>query len=131
MSERIRKGTETILLVDDGESFLEVIRFGLKFAGYHILVAGKGEEAIRTFEENQRRIDLVILDAILPDMSGEMVFKCLKKINPGVKVILSSGYTVKEVLSSATAREIAGFIQKPFGLFELTRKIREILGPVG
>lgn len=121
-------GKETVLLVDDEETIVEVIEKALLLTGYKVLVARGGEEAVEVFKKNRERIDLVILDMIMPGMGGGKVFDSLRAIQPGVKVVLSSGYSIDGEASQIMARGCNGFIQKPFGIKELSQKIREVMG---
>jgi two-component system, cell cycle sensor histidine kinase and response regulator CckA len=125
-SGAIPKGNETVLLVDDEQTIVDVMEKALLLTGYKVLVARGGEEAIEVFRKNRDRIDLVILDMIMPGMGGGKVFDSLRAIDPGVKVILSSGYSIDGEASQIMARGCNGFIQKPFGIKELSQKIREI-----
>ncbi len=120
-------GTETILLIDDEDLVINVGRDMLKFIGYQVFIAHDGTEAITIFSENFEKIDLVILDMIMPGMSGAEVFVQLRKINPKIKIIFSSGYSKKECAQKIIQKGCNGFIQKPFGIKKLSRKIREIL----
>lgn len=121
------KGTETILLVDDEETIIDIIGMALKMFGYQVLFAKGGDEAIQVYRPQQGQISLVILDMLMPKMSGAMVFDFLKKINPEVRVLLTSGYNYDEDAAKIIERGANGFIQKPFGVKELAKKIREIL----
>lgn len=121
------KGTETILLVDDEETIIDIIGMALKMFGYQVLFANGGDEAIQVYRPQQGQISLVILDMLMPKMSGAMVFDFLKKINPEVRVLLTSGYNYDEDAAKIIERGANGFIQKPFGVKELAKKIREIL----
>jgi two-component system cell cycle sensor histidine kinase/response regulator CckA len=125
-SGAIPKGNETVLLVDDEQTIVDVMEKALLLTGYKVLVARGGEEAIEVFKKNRDRIDLVILDMIMPGMGGGKAFDSLRAIHPGVKVILSSGYSIDGEASQILARGCNGFIQKPFGIKELSQKIREI-----
>jgi two-component system cell cycle sensor histidine kinase/response regulator CckA len=127
ISGEIRGGTETIFLIDDESTILEVMEKALTLSGYKVILAQGGEEALEVYEKEQDRIDLVLLDMIMPGMSGGKVFDRLRKMNPGVKVILSSGYSIGGEASKILARGCKGFIQKPFGIRELSQKIREVL----
>ena len=123
----ILQGRETVLLVDDEQTIVEVMEKALSLTGYRVLVARGGEQAIEVFKKNQDRIDVVILDMIMPGMGGGKVFDALRAIHPGVKVILSSGYSIDREASQILTRGCEGFIQKPFGIKELSQKIREIM----
>jgi len=121
------KGTETILLVDDDAVIVDVGQALLHSLGYTVLVADGGKDAIDMYREQCDRIALVILDMIMPDMGGGRTFDALKRINPGVKVLLSSGYSLEGQASEILARGCSGFIQKPFDLQKLSKKMREII----
>ncbi|PLX48898.1 MAG: hybrid sensor histidine kinase/response regulator [Desulfobacteraceae bacterium] len=127
VSERIVEGDETILLVDDEEMIIDVGGQLLEKLGYTILEAGGGKEAIQIYQENKDNIDMIILDMIMPDMEGSEVYDKIKKIDPEVKVLLSSGYSIDGQATEILKRGCNGFIQKPFNLKSLSNKIREIL----
>ncbi len=125
--EVMLRGTETILLVDDEEIITIVGKEMLSTLGYNVFTAKSGKEGIQTYAEHQKQIDLVILDMILPEMGGGDIFDTLKKINPKIKVILSSGYSINGEAAEIMERGCDGFIQKPFKMEELSRKLREVL----
>jgi len=121
------KGSGTILVVDDEEYILNADRAMLNELGYEVLLANGGKEALRVFDENKDRIDLLILDLIMPDMSGEIVYDRIKSLRPDVRVILSSGYSIEGQAESILKKGCDGFIQKPYNLNQLAQKIKEIL----
>ncbi|RPJ77465.1 MAG: PAS domain S-box protein [Desulfobacteraceae bacterium] len=123
----IVKGRETILLVDDEEMIIDVGRGMLAELGYTVIAAKSGPEALDLFRLNRERIDLVIMDMIMPGMGGGETFDRLKKIDPKVKVLLSSGYSIDGQASKILERGCDGFIQKPFNLKQLSAKIREVV----
>jgi two-component system, cell cycle sensor histidine kinase and response regulator CckA len=123
----IRSGHETILLVDDENVITDVTSQMLSALGYQILVADGGEKAIEIYRENHDRIDLVIMDMIMPVMGGGETFSRIKAINPKVKVILSSGYTLNSEAKEIMKQGVLAFLQKPYNQDELSRKIREIM----
>ena len=125
------KGSETILFVDDEDMIIEVAEDLLQCLGYKTLVAGSGKVAVEIYEAQKERIDMVILDMIMPDMSGGEVYDRMTEINPNVKVLLSSGYTIDGGASEIVARGCNGFIQKPFKMKALSQKLREILEEKG
>jgi CheY-like chemotaxis protein len=125
---QIRTGTETILLVDDEQMVLEVTRELLESLGYRVHAAGGGQEAIAVYMEKRKEIDLVILDMIMPGISGGETFDRLKEINPNIRVLLSSGYSINGRAQEILERGCNGFLQKPFQLEKLSRKVREVLG---
>lgn len=125
--ERCIKGTGTILMVDDEDTLREVGQELLTVMGYRVLVARDGKEAIEVYRKNRHTIDLVLLDIIMPNMGGGEAYDCMREINPDIKVLLSSGYSVDGEAGDILKRGCRGFIQKPFKVSELSRKIEEIL----
>ncbi|MBE9570896.1 MAG: PAS domain S-box protein [Proteobacteria bacterium] len=121
------KGTETVLLVDDEDRIVDIGKKILKIMGYKVLVARSGKEAIELYKENQARIDIVVLDMIMPEIGGGEAYDRLKEINPHVRVLLSSGYSINGEATEILERGCNGFVQKPFSMKELSRRIREIL----
>ena len=124
---KILKGTETILLVDDEEMIIEVNQEILKALGYNPMIARSGKKAIEIYKNNIDKINMVIMDMIIPGMSGKEVYDGLKKIDPKIKVLLSSGYSISGQAAEILEQGCNGFIQKPFKLRELSVKIREVL----
>jgi len=120
-------GRETVLFVDDEEMIVEVARELLERLGYKTLVAGSGREAVAVYAANRERIDVVILDMIMPNMGGGETYNRIKEMNPEVKVLLSSGYSLNGTATEIMNRGCNGFIQKPFKIKELSQKLREIL----
>ena len=123
----MQKNTQTVMIVDDEEMILDVGRQMLTELGYEVLTANSGKAAIQIYQEHIRQIDLVILDMIMPEMSGARVFGHLKQINPDVKVLLSSGYSINGQAAKILEQGCKGFIQKPFTLRYLSEKMSEIL----
>jgi CheY-like chemotaxis protein len=121
------KGSETILMVDDEEIVLDAGSLMLERLGYRVLTAGGGKEAVEMFEQNGDGIDMVILDMIMPDMGGGETYDLLKVKKPGIRVLLSSGYSLDYQAKEILDRGCDGFIQKPFRLEDLSKKIREIM----
>jgi len=123
----IMKGTGTVLLVDDEEEVLNVGDGFLKAMGYQVITAHDGKEATEVYRKHQESIDLVVLDIVMPVMGGSEVFDRLKKINPDIKVLLSSGYSIDGEATKILERGASGFIQKPFNIKQLSQSIHEIL----
>jgi signal transduction histidine kinase/CheY-like chemotaxis protein len=123
----VLKGKEGILLVDDEDVIIDVGHEILKTLGYEVHVARSGREAIDAYEANQDKIDMVILDMVMPDMGGGEAYDTLKRINPDIKVLLSSGYSLNGQAAEILQRGCNGFIQKPFNVTQLSQKLREIL----
>ncbi len=126
-SEELLTGTESLLVVDDEEMVLEVGKEMFESLGYTILIAKDGKEAIEIYEKNHDTIDAVILDMIMPGISGGETFDRLKKINPEIRVLLSSGYGLDDKVQAIMDRGCKGFIQKPFKIVDLSQKLRVIL----
>jgi len=126
----IEKGKETILLVDDEEIILDVGKDLLTSLGYAVLIAHGGKEAIEIVHTTlpSSPPDLVILDMIMPSMGGGETYDKLKEIDPSIKVLLSSGYSINGQAKEILKRGCDGFIQKPFTLGEVSKAIREVLG---
>lgn len=123
----IAMGTETILLVDDEKSIREVGKKMLESMGYNVYVASNGREAISIYQEKINEIALVILDIIMPGISGGETFDRLKEINSKVNVLLSSGDSICGRVQEILDRGCQGFIQKPFSFSQFSCKIREML----
>jgi PAS domain S-box-containing protein len=120
-------GLETILLVDDEEVITDVTGRLLRELGYTIKTAANGEEAIKIYAEAHADIDLVIIDMIMPGISGSDTFDRLKAINPSIRAILSSGYSLNGKAQDIMNKGVRAFLQKPYRLSDLARKIREVL----
>ncbi len=125
--EAIQTGHETILIIDDEEMILEINSKMLQGLGYKVITAIGGRQGLQIYENEQDRIDLVILDMIMPDFSGKETFDTLRRVNASVKVLLSSGYSLDEQAEEIMQSGCRGFIQKPFTMLELSKKIRGIL----
>ena len=124
----IAGGTETILLVDDEAAVLNISRELLEFMGYRVYAAASGQEALAVYREKRKVIDLVILDMIMPGLSGGATFDRLREINPHVKVLMASGYSKDGDARKIMERGCNSFIQKPFRMEALSWKVREALG---
>jgi len=123
----IVKGSGTILLIDDEEMILKVGHELLEELGYTVLPAMSGQEAVDIFQADQEKIDMIIMDMIMPGMSGSDTFDRLKEIKPDVKILLSSGYSVDGQATNILQRGCDGFIQKPFNMNQLADRIQKIM----
>jgi two-component system cell cycle sensor histidine kinase/response regulator CckA len=128
MPAEMSSGTGTILLIDDEKMILDVGCELLQELGYTVLSALSGREALEIFQKNSTKIDLVIMDMIMPGMSGGETFDRLRNINQNIKVLLSSGYSLNGQATKILRRGCDGFIQKPFDLNQLAEKIGSIIG---
>ncbi len=126
--KKIIIGKETVLFVDDEDMVIEGCGEMLTKMGYNVLIARNGKDALEIYKENQDKIDIVIIDMIMPVMNGGETYDRLKKMYPDIKVLLSSGHSVNGQATEILERGCNGFIQKPFTIEVLSEKIREILG---
>jgi PAS domain S-box-containing protein len=127
LAQDILKGSETVLLVDDEDMIIDVGKPILEQMGYNVLIATGGKEALDIYEKKKQEIGIVILDMIMPGIGGGDTFDRLKELNPDIKVLLSSGYSINGQATKILERGCDGFIQKPFNVMGLSRKIRGIL----
>ncbi|MFO0660229.1 MAG: PAS domain S-box protein [Polyangiaceae bacterium] len=121
-------GTETILLVEDEQQLREVVSRVLKRAGYNVIVASKGEDALALLDSLNTKLDLLFTDVVMPGMSGRELAEEVEKRLPHTKVLYASGYTEDTVLRHGIQTETMQFIAKPYGVSDLFKKIREVLG---
>ena len=121
---------ETVLLVDDEVVIISVVKPILEGMGYNVLIARCGEEAIEVYKKNGQEIDLVLLDMAMPSMGGSETYDSLKEVNPDVKVLLTSGYSIDGQATEILERGCDGFIEKPFTINELSQKLKGILEKV-
>jgi PAS domain S-box-containing protein len=121
---KIRPGTGIVLLVDDEQLIIEVGTAMLAKLGYDVLTAVDGEGAIALYRREREHIAVVILDMVMPGMSGGETFDRLKAIDPDVKVLLSSGYSLDGQARDIIERGCVGFIQKPFSLIRLSEMLQ-------
>ncbi|MBW1779692.1 MAG: PAS domain S-box protein [Deltaproteobacteria bacterium] len=126
-SDRLVKGKGRILLVDDEETVIDAGGQMLETLGYEVLSAGDGKEALELYRKNKGTIDMVLLDMVMPIMSGGETFDRLKEMDPKVKVLLSSGYSIEGEAKEILNRGCDAFIQKPFRLDHLSQKVKEVL----
>jgi len=122
-------GTETVLLVEDEDSVRQLVRETLESRGYRVLEAANGGDALTLAAAHADPIHLVITDVVMPGLNGHELVQQLQPARPGLKVLYLSGYAQDAFPSTAAADSQKTFLQKPFTLQSLTRKVREILGP--
>ncbi len=121
-------GTETILLVEDEESVRQLVRDTLGAKGYQVLEAESGEAGLAEAARHKGKIDVVITDVVMPGMNGRELVKRLLQARPEIKVLYLSGYTEDAIVSDGSIESGTAFLQKPFSLQSLSRKVREVLG---
>jgi PAS domain S-box-containing protein len=120
-------GSETLLLVEDDSTLRGLVEESLQSMEYTVLVAASGEEALRVLERHPAPIDLLITDVIMPQMSGPELAQLVSTLRPGIKVLYMSGYTDDKLRDVTNADSEMDWIQKPFQLQDLARKLREVL----
>ncbi len=120
-------GTETVLVAEDDKALRKLIKTVLGEFGYKVIDAVDGEDAVEKFMENKDRIDLLVFDVIMPKKNGKEAYEEIKKINPMVKALFTSGYTSNIIHKKGILEEGINFILKPVSPKELLRKVREIL----
>jgi two-component system cell cycle sensor histidine kinase/response regulator CckA len=123
----VQKGQGGILVCDDEAIMRKISERLLTKLGYDVLLAKDGLEAVEKFKSNQEKISLVVLDFLMPKMSGIEVFEALRELNPEVKIILSSGYKDDERLRPLVDQGVK-FLQKPYTIEKLSKALKEVLG---
>ncbi len=126
-ADQLIKGTEIVLLIDDEEEIRQVGKELLETMGYQVLLAKDGKEAIKLYKKHRDDIEIVLLDMVMPNMGGGETYDTMKKINPEIKVLLFSGYSIDGEATEILERGCNGFLQKPFTMKKLSQSIREIL----
>jgi PAS domain S-box-containing protein len=125
--EEMAGGHETILVIDDEPVIREVTGEILSGYGYRVLLAADGHEGIRIYETERPRVDLVILDMIMPRLGGRDTLLKLKQVDPAVRILFSTGYSQNDKVNEIIAIGVSGFIQKPYQVKSLLARVREIL----
>jgi CheY-like chemotaxis protein len=120
---------ELILLVDDEELMQELGKELLEEAGYRVLIATNGQQAIDTYRGAWKDVSMVILDFIMPDKNGAQVFEELKAINPQLKMFFCTGYAEDEMIASLLEQHHVRALEKPFKPTKLLRMIKDVLDP--
>jgi two-component system cell cycle sensor histidine kinase/response regulator CckA len=126
-SQNIIHGGNTILLVDDEDLVRDVAGEMLRALGYKVCTAATGSEAIAKYKDMHGDIDLVILDMIMPGIGGDKVFDAMRAVDPDVKIILASGYSMNGNIQALMEKGCTGFLQKPFNMRDLSAKVAETL----
>jgi CheY-like chemotaxis protein len=118
----------TILVIDDEHGVLEMVKAALESEGYAVHAASNADEGIKLYEEHWRNIELVLLDFLMPGMTGDHVLECLQSLDPDVRVVLltANKYSFQRHLHASS---ILGCLEKPFELAELSERVREALTP--
>jgi len=123
---KIRLEGKTALVVDDEDAVRDVAEQMLRRIGMRVVAAADGRQGVEAYRRHRKEISVVLLDTTMPEMNGEEVFRALRRLQPDVKVVLTSGYNEQEATSRFVGKGLAGFIQKPYTLEDLTRTIQEL-----
>jgi CheY-like chemotaxis protein len=125
------RGSGRVLVVDDEEVVRNVAARMLRNLGYSVETASCGVEAIETYSADGREFDLVILDMIMPEMGGWDCFRDLRRLNPDVRAVLSTGHGMDGMAQRILDEGMLGFVQKPYRASDLARVVASVLGPGG
>jgi PAS domain S-box-containing protein len=123
----LKRGTETVIAAEDDSQVRELIKEVLEGFGYKVMEAGDGEDALKVFNENRDRVQLLILDVVMPKKNGKEVYDEIRKVRPDIKAIFTSGYNADIIHQKGILDEGLDFISKPISPEELLRKVREVL----
>ena len=123
----VLRGSETVLLIEDEDVVRGLTKKILMQAGYNVLDAKSGEEAIRLCRAHLGPIDLLLTDVVMPEISGKEVADRLLELRPAIRVLFMSGYTDEAIVQHGVLDANVKFIQKPFTWVSLTKKVREVL----
>ena len=124
---RIRKGSETILVIDDEKLFIELAKDVLIKSGYKVYTARNGKDGVGEFEKHKNTIDLVLLDFILPDLEGEEVIKAIRAMNPKTRIAITSGYNIQNIRGDIRPFINGAFLKKPCTAEDMTEVVRMAL----
>ncbi len=122
-----RRGTETILLAEDHHGLREAAQEMLELLGYQVITAIDGAIAVQTFKTNSDRIDLVVLDVVMPGLSGPEAYSQMTAIRPTLPVVFTTGHTTEVGILSSMVKHGASVLQKPYNSASLSQTIRDVL----
>ena len=125
--KKIVGGSESILLVEDEDVLRNIAIDALNYLGYKTFTARDGEQGVEIFRENHEGIDLVLIDVVMPKLGGREAVEQMKKINPSVKYLFTTGYSLNAIHTSFILEQKFDVIQKPWSMDTLALKLREIL----
>jgi CheY-like chemotaxis protein len=127
LDEELFNGNETILFVEDDKDIRNFVCNALKSLNYQIYKASNGVQALKLLEKNNIGIDLLVTDVIMPEMGGKELAEEILKIVPGIKILFTSGYTDNHIVRSGRLNQGINFIQKPFSIKDIAKKIRYVI----
>ncbi|QJX00977.1 response regulator [Frigoriglobus tundricola] len=125
--EPVRKGSETVLLVEDEPGVRGLAKLALETQGYRVLTAANGNEAVRVFATHGDEVQVVVTDVVMPEMGGRELVEQIRRLRASVKVLYMSGYTDDAVVRHGIVEAVEAFLQKPFSPLALARKVRAVL----
>jgi CheY-like chemotaxis protein len=131
LPERLLRGSETILLVDDEQALRDLGSLTLRSMGYSVLTASSGEEALYTYKNRAGGVDLVVMDLGMPGMGGQKAMAEILALDPQAKVVIASGYSANGQVKSALDSGAAGYVAKPFRRLDLLAAVRDALDKDG
>src|ERR1035437_9263862 len=123
----VLRGTETVLAVEDEDGVRRIVKIALESAGYRVIEARNGREALEAVRRHAGAIHLVVTDVVMPEMSGRELAERIVKVHPGVGILYMSGYMDDAVMRHGIVESGVAFLQKPFTPLALARKVREVL----
>jgi DNA-binding response OmpR family regulator len=126
MNDDAVTSSKCVLVIDDEPEILEIVRLCLEGEGVPVLTALGAKNGLETYEKRWREIGLVLLDYVMPDMTGDLVLECLQQVNAEVRVILLTGCD-DQVARHMFEAGLGGYIQKPFYIDDLVQRVRDEL----
>ena len=120
-------GRETLLVVEDEPSILKIVGTTLRRLGYTVIEAGSAREALALAARHEGPLHLLLTDVIMPEMNGFDLYKAIAASRPGIKVVFVSGYAADVFPAADEGKGGVAFLQKPFGIRQLSAKVREVL----
>ena len=120
-----------MLIAEDDETVRSVAKLALEQAGFEVLVAPDGRQAVATFREHSSEIDLVLLDLAMPRMRGEEALREIRSVRSDARIVLTSGYSQREISQRFTGHGLAGFLQKPYRHAALLREVHRAISGKG
>jgi DNA-binding NtrC family response regulator len=128
MSSNGGRQQHCILAIDDETGFLDFLEAALECQGFRVFTASSPQNAVKLYEERWREIDMVLLDFLLPPLSGDFVFDELQRLNPDVRVVLLTGCD-ESVADKMFQKGLRGYLKKPFSLTDFARKVEDAISP--
>jgi PAS domain S-box-containing protein len=127
IEEPVPSGRETILVAEDNEMVRNLVKLVLEQAGYQVLAAEDGQEAVSLFERHAQNIHLLFLDVVMPNLGGQEALERIRKIRPSIPVLFASGYNEDAIHTDFVLKDGFHFVQKPYQVKDLLQKVRTAL----